>query len=403
MQTRAISCQKDTLPVFRHSSNSHRKSYNLFVEMSALETGTHLSSRCVILPHQPLEYIVDKPKCQWQSYKDNNNDTIILDKLVLHNAEHVGETVWVENVQLKLLCTNFKKHKYRHFRVYQLAGGPILNCFHVREWFQKQHAGAIFAYDEASPLQELISKWNDILQHLRFNIQLRISNRTDHHLLQLDPISMPIYRRLITQVDSPLKGCKWRVPNPNLCSNEIALIKVEQIRETRVSMLSALSFDGMYKIRLFGLSQPRIMCVGPVSIKLQSIITMKKCKDCLERCSMLYCGDNSHRARLWVIEFLVKNPRCGEETARMHGYVGQMEMLALKKVKTRLDGMEVYLRVQHNNNYGCVAHESTLDDNNYQIVELWYLAPKVVRFSDRGPFIWHGDVTNDEQCRIVGL
>lgn len=378
--------------------------HNLFLKKTSKETSTYFDCRCIVFHDEPLDYIVDKPKHLWHSQQDDFVETFSLDSLVTRNAEHIGETVWVENVQLKILCANYKRHRYRNFKVYD-SHGAGLKCFHVKEWFKKVATDVVFVFNDDIPLSEVYGKWNEVLQHLRFNIQIKISNREDHKLLKVDPISSPCYNSAINHTIDPELGSRWRVPNPNLRSNQLCFLNVEVISDVRIPVLKAVSFDELHRIKFLSLAQPQIMTVGPVRIEIVEHYSIEKCKVCLETCATLNHGRGNvfkrePQVQILTIEFLVHNIETPSETIRMFGYVGDLESLGIyDKMRDTFDDMkfDVYLRVQYVNNHCCSEHDEESDGNlKYQILDVWHTACKpemVLPGGDGNPFTnWYNDV-----------
>lgn len=376
--------------------------HSLFMKRSSKETKTsYFDCRCIVFHDQQLDYIVDKPKGKWLSQLDDFSKTFSLDTLVTQGAEHVGETVWMENVQLKLLCFNFKRHRYRHFKVYDVNGSKF-RCFHVKEWFKKVITDIVFIYDDAIPLDEVFGRWNDILQHLRFNILIEISNREDHKLIRMDPISSPCYNNVPDQLIKPEFGSKWRVPNPNLKANQIDFMNVELISLVRIPTLNALTFDAYHKMRILGVGQSQIITIGPVKIQIVDNYTIEKCKVCMETCPVLNHSRNifnrDPQAGFLTIEFLVYNNENMNETFPVFGYVGDLESKSIyDKMRGTFDDMklDVYLRIQHSNNHCCKDHDEESKDNiKHQILNIWHAPSKPEMLLDSiNPFQnWYNDV-----------
>lgn len=303
-----------------------------------LPDGSFYRARCLVFHDETLQYFVDKPRISWRSQFDEPHPCLELDSLIHSTHEHNGKTIWVENVHLQIICINFKRNKYSYFKVYSPQGGELL-CVHVRDMFETSISEVIFIYNNGKSIHEVFDGWNKCLKHLKFNIKIKVSNRKGYKLLEVDPITTPIYDLKINQEIPGDPNYTWRVSSLDSDKQLLSIhyVEIEMVSDIKMgSRRNIFNFDTFYRMQLLEVDYPNILTLGPVSLKIKDFNKEETCSVCHEICPVLNhvreYRKSQYRVKLDACNITVTNVDNSTETFQAFCYL-KKEVMSLFKAK----------------------------------------------------------------------
>ncbi|GMM29760.1 hypothetical protein DAMA08_025050 [Martiniozyma asiatica (nom. inval.)] len=146
-----------------------------------------------IYPFQKLSTIYNKPQLQWDSTLNETSTAITsLDEL-LFNLDESEQLYWIENVHLKLVCQSTDKvDQLSYFKIIG-KNKEIPTHLYATLWGKDSMKKINIIKDDFSDQLKVIKSYNDILQHMKFNIKIMVIDDS-FKIVSIDPISYPLYK-----------------------------------------------------------------------------------------------------------------------------------------------------------------------------------------------------------------